>query len=86
MALPRITPFLIALALILLLALPGATAAQHSAPDMPPEQPPPVEAAPPSPDATEQKMPDGPLVDARWQPVTGHRRYAAGRARAPLNF
>ena len=75
MTLPRITPFLIALALILLLALPGATAAQHSAPDMPPEQPPPVEAAPPSPDAGPQKAADG-----HWFMPAGSRSDAASAA------
>jgi hypothetical protein len=69
MTLPRITPLVATLALILLLALPGAAGAQGPAPNVPVEQPPPVDAASPSPDAAPQKASDGHwFMPARSQP------------------
>ena len=57
MTLSRIPQLVVSLTLILLLTLPGATAAQRPAPDVPVEQPPPADAAPFSPYATRRRRP-----------------------------
>ena len=79
MTLSRIPPLVVSLTLILLLTLPGATAAQRPAPDVPVEQPPPADAAPFSPYATPQKAPDG-----NWYiPADGRPDGATAAAAAP---
>ena len=74
--LSRITSLIATLVLILLLALPGAVTAEGPVP-VPVGQPPPIDAAPPSPDAVPQKAPDG-----HWFMPTSSRPDVAG-ASAP---
>ena len=72
MTLSRITPIFVTLTLILLLAPSGAAVAEVPAPNGSVGQPPPVEAAPPSPDAGPQKAADG-----HWFMPAGSRSDAA---------